>query len=146
MTPTSAVRPPWRLALRGRRRAALTLGLLLLGAGGGRAADRGAPTFSIEGERTPQGAKLALRGTGWPARVAVTLAATTPPGGRGPLDFGTTVTNASGEFRVTKLSPCTTPDAAAAQRATVTITARTADGALAADVNIAALPWACLPR
>jgi hypothetical protein len=49
------------------------------------------------------------------------------------------MTNASGEFRATKLSPCTTPDSAAAQRATVTITARSADGAaVTAEAKLAA--------
>lgn len=146
MPSSSAVRPPRLAAMRVVLRAALGLGLLLLGAGVLRAAVHGAPSLAVEGERTPQGAKLALRGTGWPARVAVTLSATTPPGGGAPLDFGTATTNASGEFRATKLSPCTTPDSVAATRATVTITARSTDAALSADARIAALPWACLPR
>ncbi len=146
MPSSSAVRPPRLVAMHVLLRAALSLSLLLLGAGVLRAAVSGAPAVSVEGERTPQGAKLALRGTGWPARVAVSLSASTPPGGSAPLDFGSAMTNASGEFRATKLSPCTTPDSAAAERASVTITARSADGAQSADAKIAASPWACLPR
>jgi len=142
MTSPSAVRPPPPPV----RRAPRALVLLLLGAGALRAAGVEAPVISVEGERTPQGAKLALRGTGWPARTAVTLSATTPPDGSGPLDLGTATTNASGEFRATKLSPCSTQDSAAAQRATVTVTARSADGTLSADARIAALPWACRSR
>jgi hypothetical protein len=145
MPTTSPVRPRRMLILR-RRPAELGLGLLLVGAGVGHSAIADAPSLAVVGERTPQGAKLALRGAGWPARVSVALTASVPPAGSAPLDFGTTMTNASGEFRATKLSPCTTPDSAAAQRATVTFTARSADGALSADTKIVALPWACLPR
>jgi hypothetical protein len=109
-------------------------------------AARPAPTLSVLGERTPQGAKLALRGEGWPARVPVLLSASPPPAGTGTLDLGTAITSATGEFRATKLTPCTTTDSAAAARLMVTVTARTADGALRADAQLAASPWGCPPR
>lgn len=146
MPDSSAVRRARRNSVRPLARTVLILGLLLLGADALRAAVVRVPTLVVEGERTPQGAKLALRGAGWPARVSVSLTATTPPGGRSSLDLGTAMTNASGEFRATKLSPCTTPDSVAAERATVTVTARTSDGAVSAEAKLAALPWACLPR
>lgn len=104
------------------------------------------PTVAVQGERTPQGAKLALRGAGWPARVPVLLSAGTPPGGTAPLDFGTAMTTTAGEFRATKLTPCTTADSAAAERVSITVTARTADGSLQATARLAAAPWVCHPR
>jgi hypothetical protein len=110
------------------------------------AAARVAPSLTVQGEPTPQGAKLALRGAGWPERVTVSLAANTPPGGTAPLDLGTAMTSATGEFRATKLTPCTTADSVAAERVTVTVTARTADGTARAEAKLAAAPWACLPR
>jgi len=144
--PFPSAQPPVRPCT---RRVALVAGSLLLVVGllwTAVGAARGVPTLTVQGERTPQGAKLALRGAGWPARVAIRLSAGTPPGGTVPLDFGSAMTSAAGEFRATKLTPCTTSDSVAAERITVTVTARTADGAVQAEARLAASAWACLPR
>jgi hypothetical protein len=139
-----------RIARQNGWRAVVALGLLLLPAGAlltsAVATARLVPSITVQGERTPQGVKLALRGAGWPERVAVSLSASTPPGGAAPLDLGTAMTSAAGEFRATKLTPCTTADSAAAERVTVTVTARTADGTAQAEAKLVAAPWACLPR
>jgi hypothetical protein len=101
-----------------------------------------APTVSAEAEATPQGVKVAIRGSGWPARATLALRLTSPPGASEPLDLGSAVANTAGDFRATKLTRCTTADAAAGRR-TLTLTVQTADGAASAETRLAAAPWVC---
>lgn len=143
MPPTSRVssRPiGWRFALL----VALAIGVFFLCAGVLIAASNAAaakPDVSVEAERTLQGAKLAIRGRGWPARTEVTLSATKPPGAEADLDLGTSLTNAEGEFRATKLSKCTTSKESDGA-ASVTIVARA--GELRAERSITAVSWVCM--
>ncbi len=122
----------------------IVLGLFLLCASVVVAAvrkSRDAPTLVVQAERTMQGAKISLRGEAWPPRTELTFSGSTPPGATAKLDLGTTMTNAEGAFRATKLSACTTrtaPDA----KATVTITASA--GALSVEATLPAAHWECM--
>jgi hypothetical protein len=130
----------WRFALI----AAVALGVFFLCAGVLIAASNASsakPDVSVEAERTMQGAKLSIRGRGWPPRTSVTLSATKPPGADADLDLGTTQTNAEGEFRATKLSKCTTRNESDGS-ASVTIAARA--GEVRAEQSITAVSWVCM--
>ncbi len=135
----------WRLALL----AAIALGVFMLCASvlvaashrADPATNASAPAFTVQGERTMQGAKLALRGTGWPASVTVTLTGSAPPGAQKSLDLGTARVNDAGEFRASKLSDCTIsspPD----PKARVTITAQS--GNTNVEQRIDAAHWQCM--
>jgi hypothetical protein len=127
--------------------AALVLGLVMLCAGAlvARASHHTAASVTAQAERTPQGAKIALRGEGWPARASLEISASPPPGGQGALDLGTAQSNADGAFRASKLSPCTTSDSTLA-RGRITITVRTADAAVRAEASVPAGVWVCAPE
>ncbi len=137
-------RNSWRLALL----ATIALGVFMLCASVLVAAshsaspgDDAAPAFTVQGERTMQGAKLAMRGSGWPASSTVTLSGSPPPGGPTPLDLGTARVNSDGEFRATKLSDCTTATAPD-PKARVTITAMHGD--IKVEQLVDAALWHCM--
>jgi hypothetical protein len=144
MLPAPPVR---RRPLRPLRAAAVGAVLLAL-AGAGRASGdrwpvgRAAPSVTADAEATPQGVKIALRGSGWPARASLALRVSAPPGTRDPLDLGTAVANAAGDFRATKLTRCSTSDPAGG-RQSLTVTVRTADGTASAETTLSAAPWVC---
>lgn len=96
------------------------------------------PEVSVEAESTAQGAKLAIRGKNWPARVTLTLSASTPPGGSAEVALGTVQSTATGEFRATKLTPCTS---SAPSDAKVTITVKAGD--ISASSSIPSDAWVC---
>ncbi len=100
-----------------------------------------APSFTVKGERTMQGAKLSMLGVGWPAGATVTLTGSVPPGAEKPLDFGTARVNAEGEFRATKLTSCTAPSAPDPE-AKVTISAKNGD--VKVDQPVSAALWHCM--
>ncbi len=130
----------WRFALLG----AVALGVFFLCAGvliAASGASQAKPDVTVEAERTMQGAKLSIRGRGWPASAAVLLTATRPPGAAADLDLGSAQTNAEGEFRATKLSPCTTRKESDGS-ASVTIVVRAGDAR--AERSITAVSWVCM--
>jgi hypothetical protein len=144
MPPTSPVPTQrsfgWRLVLL----IAATVGLFLLCAGVVVAAVRasnGAPTLSVQAEPTPQGAKVSLRGDGWPPSTALRISASPPPGEAKALDLGTATSSASGALRATKLTPCTTRDPVDA-KTMLTVTVRA--GEVVADARVAAASWVCM--
>ncbi len=143
MPPTSRLssRPVgWRFALL----AAVALGVFFLCAGVLIAASNAStakPDVSVEAERTMQGAKLSIRGRGWPPHTAVSLSATKPPGAEADVDLGVSQTSAEGEFRATKLSKCTTRNETDGS-ASVTIVARAGD--VRAEQSITAMSWVCM--
>ncbi len=131
---------PWRVALL----VAITLGVFMLCASVVIAASSTAsqaPELVVEGERTMQGAKLALRGTKWPARASLIITASPPPGTTAALDLGTAQSDADGEFRATKLSRCTT-NTAPPQSAQVTVTVQS--GTAKAEQKLDAALWHCM--
>lgn len=131
---------PWRLLTQ----STLAVSLAVLSATVVWAAVRStpaAPTLTVQAEQTMQGAKISLRGEAWAPRAELAISATAPPGADKPLDLGTAVANADGDFRATKLSPCTTPTAPDA-KATVLITVRAGDQS--AQQSVSAAHWVCL--
>ncbi len=130
----------WRFALI----AAVALGVFFLCAGVVIAASNASaakPDITVEAERTMQGAKLSIRGRGWPPRTDVSLSASRPPGANAELDLGSAQTNAEGEFRATKLSKCTTRNESDGA-ASVTIRARVGDER--AERSMTAVSWVCM--
>lgn len=140
--PRRAPSARWRTVLL----AAVVLGLLALCASvlvaAGRRATAAAPGLTAQAERTAQGVKVAVQGTGWPAGATVQLSAATPPGAGQPADLGTVRADGDGALRATKRAACSTRDSTAA-RGTVTIAARTADGAARAEATVPASAWVC---
>jgi hypothetical protein len=97
--------------------------------------------ISASAEPTMQGAKVSIRGKGWPVRTAIALSASAPPGATAELDFGTVQTDAQGEFRATKLSKCTT------RTPTDTSTwvhVKAQAGEARATTRISAAAWLCM--
>ncbi len=97
--------------------------------------------ISASAEPTMQGAKVSIRGKGWPAKTAVVLSASAPPGATTDLDFGTVQSDASGEFRATKLSKCTTRTPTDTS-ALVYVKAKA--GEAEATARISAAAWLCM--
>lgn len=134
---------PWRVALL----VAITLGVFMLCASVVIAASSTAsnasqaPELVVEGERTMQGAKLALQGSKWPARARLVITASPPPGTTEALDLGTAQSDADGAFRATKLSRCTT-NTAPPPNTQVTITVQS--GTAKAEQKLDAALWHCL--
>jgi hypothetical protein len=101
----------------------------------------GLTEISASAEPTMQGAKVSIRGKGWPAKTAVALSASAPPGATADLDFGSVQSDADGEFRATKLSKCTT------RTPTDTSTwvhVKAQAGEVKASVRIGSAAWLCM--
>ncbi len=101
------------------------------------------PEISVEAERTPQGAKVSLRGKNWEPNTEVKITGTRAPGSNDPLDLGTAKVNEKGEFRMTKLTQCTTRQVDDTREG-VTITVAAAEGDAKADRKIEGNAWWCM--
>lgn len=104
-----------------------------------------APSITAAAESTPQGAKVVVTGTDWPPRTAVALVLSPPPGATDPVSLGTVQTTSAGALRATRLVPCST-SAPIADETRVTVTARSADGAIVREQRLSAAAWRCQPR
>ncbi len=101
-----------------------------------------AANLNVEAERTAQGAKVTMTGKGWAANARVKLTGTRAPAVAAKQDFGTVSADASGEFKLMKVIPCTTTNMDDA-RDPVTITAT--DSATNASVSkkVESGAWVC---
>ncbi len=134
---------PWRFALLATIALAVFMlcASVVIAASGTASNVPDAPALTVEAERTMQGAKLSLRGTGWAAGATVGFTASAPPGATQALDLGSARSNDSGEFRATKLSKCTATTAPD-PKAQVTITATAGDQR--AEQRVDAALWHCM--
>ncbi|MCA0376069.1 MAG: hypothetical protein LCH84_10430 [Gemmatimonadetes bacterium] len=102
------------------------------------------PNVSAEAERTPQGAKITVRGKNWPAKARIKLTATRAPGTRNPQDFGMIDADDKGEVRFSVVKQCTTNRMEDAELDPVTFTATdSATGVKATSAKVNGGGWVC---
>jgi hypothetical protein len=103
------------------------------------------PQLSVETERTPQGARITLKGKNWPADARIRITATRAPGSNTPQDFGIIGANDKGEFNERKLAQCSTNNRDDGQLETVTFTAQdSATGVKATAKTRDGFAWVCM--
>lgn len=66
------------------------------------------PELRIEAERSPQGARVFLRGKNFPANGRIKVMASRAPGTNTPQDFGVVSADSTGSFSFRKTVGCTT--------------------------------------
>jgi methionine-rich copper-binding protein CopC len=101
------------------------------------------PEIRVEGERSPQGARLTFKGKNWPASGRVKLTGSRAPGTNDPQDFGMTDVDAKGAFTFKKTVQCSTNLADDAQRDIVTVTAADSSTGVKATTRVEGGAWLC---
>lgn len=102
------------------------------------------PSISAEAERTPQGAKISVRGKNFAAKARVKLTATRAPGTRNPQDFGMIDADDKGEIKFTVVKQCTTNRMEDAELDPVTFTAAdSASGVKVTSSKVNGGAWVC---
>ena len=101
------------------------------------------PAISAEAERTPQGAKITVKGKNWPANAKVKLSGTRAPGTNGTQDFGVVDVDDKGVFTFRKTVQCTTNRMDDAERDPVTFTAEDPAAAVKATSKVDGAAWVC---
>lgn len=101
------------------------------------------PAVNAEGERTPQGARLTIKGKNWPAGARIKLTGTRAPGANGTQDFGMADASDKGEFTYRKTVQCTTNRMDDAENNPVTVTAADSATGVKATARIDGAPWVC---
>lgn len=120
--------------------AALTVGASQAGAVVGQPK----PELKVEGARTPDGARLIVRGKNFPAKSAVKLTATRAPGSRNPQDFGSVEADEKGEFTFRKTVQCTTQNADEGNLESVVFTASDDASSTKATAKTTGAAWVCM--
>lgn len=120
--------------------AGLTLTATIAGAHVGQAK----PSINAEAERTPQGAKISVRGKNFAAKARVKLTATRAPGTRNPQDFGMVDADDKGELKFSVVKQCTTNRMEDAELDPVTFTAAdSATGVKVTSSKVNGGAWVC---
>lgn len=101
------------------------------------------PALSAEAERTPQGARLTLKGKNWPAGARIKLTGTRAPGANGTQDFGMADVTEKGEFNLRKTMQCTTTRMDDGQNNPVTVTAADSATGVKATARLDGAAWVC---
>jgi hypothetical protein len=103
------------------------------------------PQLSVAAERTPQGARITLKGKNWPANARIKVTASRAPGTNTAQDFGMIDADEKGEFNKRVLAQCSTNNRDDGQLETVTFTA--ADSATGVKVTAKTsdgFAWVCM--
>lgn len=101
------------------------------------------PQIMIEAERSPQGARLVMKGKGWPAAARVKLTATRPPGSSKAQDFGMVDADSTGAFNVRKVALCSTNSQEDGTLESVTFTAADSATGVKATAMAKGGAWVC---
>lgn len=101
------------------------------------------PAITAEAERTPQGAKITVKGKNWPAKARVKITGTRAPGSNGTQDFGMVDADEQGVFTFRKTVQCTTNRMDDADRDPVTFTAADSATAVKATSKVEGGAWVC---
>jgi hypothetical protein len=101
------------------------------------------PQISAEAERSPQGAKLTIKGKNWPAGARVKITGTRAPAANGTQDFGMADASDKGEFTHRKTALCTTNRADDGESTPVTITAADSATGVKATARVDGFSWVC---
>lgn len=117
--------------------------LLLLPVVGSASVGQPKPSIAAEAERTPQGARLTVKGKNWPAKARIKLSGTRAPGSNGAQEFGLVDTDEQGAFTFRKTVQCTTSRMEDAERDPVTFTAADSAGTLKATSRVDGGAWVC---
>lgn len=119
------------------------LALLLIPAVGVASVGQPKPSIAAEAERTPQGARITVKGKNWPAKGRIKLTGTRAPGANGAQDFGMLEVDDQGGFTFRKTVQCTTNRMDDAERDPVTFTAADSAGTLKATSRVDGAAWVC---
>jgi len=101
------------------------------------------PAISAEAERTPQGAKITVKGKNWPAKARIKLSGTRAPGSNGAQEFGMVDADDAGVFTFRKTVQCTTSRMDDAERDPVTFTAADSASGVKATMRVDGSAWVC---
>ena len=102
------------------------------------------PSINSESARTPQGAKISVRGKNFAAKARVKLTATRAPGTRNPQDFGMVDVDDKGELKFSVVKQCTTNRMEDAELDPVTFTAAdSATGVKVTSSKVNGGAWVC---
>ena len=101
------------------------------------------PAIQAEAERTPQGARIIVKGKNWPAKARVKVTGTRAPGAEGTQDFGMIEADDKGVFTLRKTVQCTTNLMDDAQRESVTFTAADSATSVKATSRVEGGAWVC---
>jgi hypothetical protein len=101
------------------------------------------PQLSVEAERSPQGARLTMKGKGWGASARIKLTASRAPGANGSQDFGTYSADSVGVLNARKIVGCTTNSMDDAQNTDVTVTATDSASGAKATARVQGGAWVC---
>ncbi len=101
------------------------------------------PQLTVEAERSPQGARIGLKGKGWPAAARVKLTATRPPGSNKAQDFGMVDADSTGAFTMRKVTLCSTNNQDDGQTESVTFTAADSATGVKATATAKGGAWVC---
>ncbi len=100
------------------------------------------PQLSVEAERSPQGARLTMKGKGWGASARIKLTGTRAPGANGMQDFGTYSADSLGVLNARKIVGCTANNMDDAQT-DVTVTATDSASGAKATARVQGGAWVC---
>lgn len=101
------------------------------------------PEMKVEGERSPQGARLTFKGKNWPAKARIKLTGSVAPGTNNKQDFGMVDADDQGVVNFRKTVQCSTNNADDAQREPVTITAADSATGVKATARVDGGAWLC---
>jgi hypothetical protein len=101
------------------------------------------PQLSVEAERSPQGARLTMKGKGWGASARIKLTGSRAPGANGTQDFGTYSADSLGVLNARKIVGCTTNSMDDAQNTDVTVTASDSSSGVKATARVQGGAWVC---
>lgn len=101
------------------------------------------PAIQAEAERTPQGARITIKGKNWPANARVKLTGTRAPATNGAQDLGMVDADDKGVFTFRKIVQCTTNRMDDAENDPVTFTAADSATAVKATSKVDGAAWVC---
>jgi hypothetical protein len=101
------------------------------------------PAITAEAERSPQGAKITLKGKNWPGKARIKLTGTRAPGSNGTQEFGMAEADDAGAFTFRKTIQCTTNRMDDAERDPVTFTAVDSATGVKATAKTDGSAWVC---
>jgi len=101
------------------------------------------PNLTVEAQRSPEGARLIVKGKNWPANARIKLTATRAPGASQGQDFGMVDTDSAGVLNVRKVALCSTNNADETQINPVTFTAADSATGVKVTSNVLGGAWLC---
>lgn len=101
------------------------------------------PQLAVEAERSPQGARITLKGKNWAAGARVKLTATRAPASNKAQDFGMADADSMGVFSVRKVVICTTNSQEDGALETVTFTAADSATGIKSTASVRGGAWVC---